>query len=76
MRLPCLSLTKSSYFDRYARSQRPIRTFTSVDTSAHIDRCETTLSRFLYDLNIMIQKKKRSRLHLIYCVQATSLLCM
>ena len=34
-----------------------MRTLTPTDTRAHIGRCETTLSRCLYDLNIIIQKK-------------------
>ena len=33
---------KLSHFDRYERSHRPLRTLTSVDTNAHIGRCETT----------------------------------
>ena len=33
---------KLSYFDRYERSHRPLRTPASVDTNAHIGRCETT----------------------------------
>ncbi len=37
------SLMKSSYFERYARSHRPLRTLTSVDTNAHIGRSKTTL---------------------------------
>ena len=34
-------MAKSSYFDRYARSHRPIRMLTPTDTHVHIDRCET-----------------------------------
>ena len=33
---------KVSYFDRYARSHRPIRALTPTVTHVHIDRCETT----------------------------------
>ena len=35
-------LMKSSYFDRYERSHRSIRTLTPTDTNVHTDRCETT----------------------------------
>ena len=34
-----------SYFDRYARSHRSIRAFTSTVMSVHNDRCETTSIR-------------------------------
>ena len=35
-------LMKSSYFDRYERSHRSIRTLTPTDMNVHTDRCETT----------------------------------
>ncbi len=37
-------MMKSSYFDRYERSHRPIRTLTPTDTRVHIGRCEMTLT--------------------------------
>ena len=37
---------KLSYFDRYARSHRPLRTLTSVDTHANIGRSKTLRLRF------------------------------
>ena len=47
------ALMKSSYFDRYARSHRSIRTLTSVDTHAYFGRSKTTFIKEFQNLHII-----------------------
>ena len=52
----CKYLNKVSYFERYARSQRSVRAFTSTVMNVRIGRYETTLIRVAREdaLNILL----------------------